>query len=116
MRHIAGAEAAIAQLRQGCQLQLRAEPTNRQNPHAQQILDESGREVGYLPNYLADEFAKVRNSADTIGLTVLKVNPPPGGVHHRLLCAFTCSLELGAKLFQGTMYEPISADARPMAA
>ena len=116
VRHTEGAEAAIAQLLAGDRLRLRPEPENPRNMHAQLIEDAAGRPIGYLPNYLADELARLEAHPDELSLTVLKVNPPPGPVHHRLLCTFSCTLELGSSLFRGPMFDPISADASPVAA
>lgn len=116
VRHMPGAEAAIARLTAGQPLGLEAEPSNTQNPHAQLIVDADGRKLGYLPNYLADELAWLGAPGSALNLAVEKVNLPPEPVHHRLLCSYTCPTDLGGHLFKSEAFTPISAEATRLAA
>jgi len=115
VRHVKGAEEAIAGLVPGQRLLVLRD---EQNPHAlhAKLLRTDGTElVGYLPDYLAQELdGPGKPSLKELFVTVEKVNPPPAPVHHRLLCRV--EFPTTDSLFKGTDYAPIGIGATSVAA
>jgi len=111
VRHLPGAEDAIARLEPGDRLQVVADQTNQVNSRALRVcrLDAV---VGYLPDYLASELTV---DAAKIDAVVRKVNPPPAPVHHRLLIEITFPAA-DPLPFSGGNYRPLSAEASSVAA
>ncbi len=72
--------------------------------------------LGYVPDYLAAEIGSEGASPAELQVTVVKVNPDPAPVHHRLLCRFEYPLDVGARLFSGHRYQPLSRNATTLAA
>lgn len=116
VRHVPGAEDAISLLKAGDAISLEPEPANPANPNAHHLIGGDGKVVGFLPDYLANELERLGAAASDLDVSVVRANPPPSPVHHRLLCSFTCSPTLGERLFYGDIYEPCSADATVRAA
>lgn len=115
VRHVRGAEEAIAGLVPGQRLLVLRD---EQNPHAMhaKLLRTDGTElVGYLPDYLAQELdGPGKPSLKELFVTVEKVNPPPAPVHHRLLCRV--EFPTTDSLFKGADYAPIGIGATSVAA
>lgn len=116
VRHVEGADAVVAQLQVGDRLWVEREPDNPATALALRLQDDAAQQVGYVPDYLANELARIEADPAALVVTVLKVNPPPAPSHHRVLCRFTCSVSLGEQLFQGSPYKPIPSGASPIAA
>lgn len=116
VRHVTGAEDAIAKLSSGGVLKMKPEPTNVVAAWALQLQDGSLRQVGYVPDYLARELDELRVSAGAVTVTAYKVNLAPAPVHHRLLCKYSCDADIGIRMFCGDRYRPISSSARSLAA
>jgi hypothetical protein len=130
VRHLPEAEAVIAQLCAGTQLQVRAEPGNAVNAKALQLVVAGagpvmavapdpagagpvvGTVIGYLPDYLVTELAC---DASQVEVRVRRVNLPPAPVQHRLLLdvAFPSS---EPPPFSGERYVPLSDQASSHAA
>ncbi len=113
VRHIAGSEAALEELAPGALLCVLPEPTNAVNPAALLIQDVKGRTLGYVPDYLANELARTAGSPTQLQVTVVKVNPEPAPVHHRLLCKYVWTGDAEQALFTGEAYQPLPAAATP---
>jgi len=109
VRHIEGASEAIAQLEVGDALHLEAEPSNPVNERALLMNSDTGRTVGYAPDYLLDTIHDLREiSGPAVRVLVEHVNPATSAPHMRLLC------RLEAPCPQG--YEPLSGpDFLPLA-
>ncbi len=116
IRHVPGAEAALEQLAPGAPLRIMADVHNEVNPAALLLRCEEKRLVGFVPDYLANELASAGAQLRSLSLSVVKVNPPPAPVHHRLLCRLRCGNALGDRLFRGEAYRPLSARATVLAA
>jgi len=112
VRHVAGAEEAIRDLREGEQLEVEPEPQNPQDPHAVKLLKVGDRRpLGYVPFYLSEDLASFLAQGVHPVVVAEKVNLPPAPIHHRLLCKMTVKPAKGFKPFATERFEPIeSAD------
>lgn len=115
VRHVPGAEAAIATLSTGDTLNVVADFQNERASHALLLRTAEPRLVGYLPDYLAAEVAKWPLTAQReLQVIVERVNPPPAPTSHRLLCQV--ELPPGQDILNGDEYLPLPADAVSVAA
>jgi len=67
--------------------------------------------LGYLPAYLSREMCELLSSLPQPQVFVVQVNPPPAGVHHRLLCRVDGCWPEGYIPFSTVDYQPINTDA-----
>jgi len=67
--------------------------------------------LGYLPAYLNKELRQLLTEYRPCQVLVERVNPPPAGVHHRLLCRVEGSWPAGYVPFSTEDYRPINSDA-----
>jgi hypothetical protein len=111
VRHLRGAEGAIASLQTGDRLEVIVDPTNQYNQRALKVCHNDAV-LGYLPDYLAFELSC--NAAE-IDAAVRKLNLPPAPVHHRLLLEVTFPAT-DPLPFSGGRYRPLSAEASALAA
>lgn len=82
IRHVEGAEEAVATLTVGRRLVLEPQPDNPWNPRAILVtVDEPSRRLGWIPNAFVDVVHQL-TSAD---VTVVRVNGPEVGPRFRLL-------------------------------
>jgi hypothetical protein len=66
--------------------------------------------LGYLPRYLAGEFAQLsREEMAASSVEVVRVNPSPAPIHFRILCRLTMDWEQDAVPFDARVYQPIDA-------
>jgi hypothetical protein len=114
VRHIPGAEDAIALVRSGDELLVVRDEQNPHGSHALLLRTGDTRLVGYLPDYLALELASLAVDSTELVVTVVKANQAPAPVHHRLLC----KIEVPAKysFFAGDRYLPLVSGATLVAA
>jgi hypothetical protein len=121
---IPGSEAAVERLSPHEPLLLRAEPDNPYNPRALLVLRDDATPIGYVPDYLANELGEVlapsdgrdATAAHVLRVEVLsaeRVNHPPANPIYNVLCRYTCSAELGARLFRSERYQPVAVSAQP---
>lgn len=116
-RHLPGAEDAIGELSIGERLFVMHDFQNPHAGHALAVRTEKQALVGYLPDYLALELARLGASTDAaLAVTVERVNLPPAPSSHRLLCRVTLPEQLGARMFRGDPYAPIASTATLWAA
>lgn len=103
VRHLPGAENAIATLAPGHLLQCAADPTNRANPRALLLRTQAGRPVGYLPDYLVeDAHALLEQQPQALTIRVERVNLPPTPPQRRVLCRLQAPWPAG--------FEPLGTD------
>ncbi len=115
VRHVKGAEDAIADLEPGQRLLVLRDEQNPHAVHAKLLRTDGTELVGYLPDYLAQELDRRENATiQDLRVTVEKVNPPPAPVHHRLLCRV--DFPTADSLFKGDDYAPIGEGAASAAA
>ncbi len=116
VRHIPGADAALELLQVDERLYVLADLQNVVNPSALMVRDERMALLGYVPDYLAQELGVHRYPLHELQVRVLKVNPHPAPVHHRILCKFEYPHDPQRPLFSGPDYEPLCSSARPASA
>lgn len=110
IRHYAGAEDAIAQLRPGDLLSPKPEPGNAFNPKAHLLACHDGRCVGYVPDYLVDDLCDLALRDSSMKVEVVRVNPSPSPSQQRLLCRLTISSN-APRPHRGPRFEPIADGA-----
>jgi HIRAN domain len=118
---IPGSESAVERLTPNDPLRLRPEPDNPHNPRALLILSAADSALGYVPDYLANELGEALDAtpgADAVAhalrvevLSVERVNHAPAAPIYNVLCRYTCSAELGARLFRSERYQPVAYGA-----
>lgn len=122
VRHVEGAEARVLHLRTGERLAAIAEPDNPSNPLAVRLraaplgapLAEAanGGDVGYVPHYLTADLRQLAAHAVVPRVTVVRVNPPPASVHHRVLCRLEAAWPEGFRPFAHERFLPLAEDLR----
>src|SRR5439155_17837971 len=66
--------------------------------------------VGYCPRYLQGDFRTLlKADAQSLDITVARVNPPPAPVQFRVLCRALMRWPAGFKPFNEPEYEPIGS-------
>ncbi len=78
-------ENRIAQLQPGDSLRAIHEPDNPADPHAMSVWTDDSVKTGYLPAYLAHDAGHLCERCEIFEVHVERVNPPPTGVHERVL-------------------------------
>jgi hypothetical protein len=109
VRHIAGANERIDQLRPGDRLKLEADPANPVDSLALKVMDEDVQ-VGYCPRFLCGDLHKlITLVGDAVTTEVEQVNPPSIPIQYRLLCRLEAPWVEGFEPFAGDDYEPIAS-------
>lgn len=110
IRHIAGADAAVAEVTAGDALELIDEPDNRVNPRAVLLNSRTGGRVGRVPDYLVTTIHELRecDSAD-VRVVAEHVNGPNTGPHMRLLCRLDAPWPDGYEPLSAPEFQPIAA-------
>lgn len=116
VRHIPHAEAAVEHLQVNAPLYVMADVQNPFNPNGLALRNESCQLLGYVPDYLAQELAQRQCLPELLRVSVLRTNPHPAPVHHRLLCHFELTHASAQPLFNGPDYQPLSDSATPHSA
>jgi hypothetical protein len=117
IRHVPGAEIAVAKLQPMDRLLVLADLQNAASRLALALRSSHCEMLGYVPDYLAEELGLLNADPTHLKVTALKVNPDPAPVHHRLLCHFAYPVAFGgADLFRGPRYAPVSRHATSLAA
>jgi hypothetical protein len=112
IRHVPGAETAVAALHSNDRLRVVADAQNEANKLALALQTERSELVGYVPDYLACEIGRVDALSSLLQVFALKVNPDPAPVHHRLLCRYEYPVSKGGSdLFHGPRFSPLSPEA-----
>jgi len=108
IRHIEGAERAVADLEAGDQLVLSPDPLNGFNPRAMLMRVSDGRSVGYVPDYLLEHIYELRDLNGTDPEIVVEhVNDATTAAHLRLLCRLTAPWPDGYKPFSDARFKPL---------
>jgi hypothetical protein len=116
---IAGSEDAALGLHSHQRVSLSPEPNNAYNPRALRVIRTDDVPIGYVPDYLANELSLAARPEPPlpeldpalIELEVLhsaRANFPPAAPLYKVLCRYSCSAELGRRLFYSEAYEPLS--------
>jgi hypothetical protein len=119
---IAGSEEAPLALHPHERVKLLAEPDNAYNPRALRVVSADDMPIGYVPDYLANELSAAAGAEpprpgldpelmDVEILHSARANFPPAAPLYKVLCRYSCSVELGRRLFYSEAYEPLSSRA-----
>src|SRR5271157_5444756 len=90
---------------------LRWDAQNELDPTALAVRTRDYVLLGYLPACLSREMCELLSSLPPPQVFVVQVNPPPAGVHHRLLCRVDGCWPEGYIPFSTVDYQPINTDA-----
>ncbi|MGB1014649.1 MAG: HIRAN domain-containing protein [Nannocystaceae bacterium] len=96
VRYFPGAEQRITTLAQGEKLLCMHDFQNPYNRRAIALRTEDNYLLGYVPDYLTDDFSRLLGKSEPPVVTVSKVNLPPAPRHHRVLCRVHLKLESDA--------------------
>lgn len=110
IRHLSNAaEDRIADLAAGERLYVMKDAQNEFNP--QPLLLRSGDKVnlGFVPDMLLDELCRLDYTPDNPVVTVVRVNPPPSPLQHRVLCRLTAQWPAGMSPFNSDRYQPLDS-------
>ncbi len=104
-------EDRIASLEANDPLMLLLDVQNECDGNAIAVRTQDGVLLGYLPAYLTEEVRKLLSASPPCRAFVERVNPPPAGVHHRLLCRVEGCWPVGYIPFSTEDYQPFNRDA-----
>jgi hypothetical protein len=104
-------ENRIARLKVNEPLMLLFDVQNEYDTNAIAVRTEDAVLIGYLPAYLTEEVRKLLSECPQCRAFVDRVNPPPAGVHHRLLCRVEGCWPAGYVPFSTEDYNPINPGA-----
>lgn len=105
VRYQPGAETITLGLTAGDRLACVLESTNRTNPRAR-LLTSGGSAIGHLPDYLVADVDELERLGSEPTVTVVRVNPPPLPMHHRVLCRLEATWPLGFVPFRDPRLAP----------
>lgn len=111
VRHVPGAEEAIASLKPGDELVIDRDRTNRVDSRALLLLDRRRARLGFVPHTLIEDFNAAMDHGVLISAEVLRVNLAPAPVHQRLLVRYRVEQANGFRPLSTTRYQPLAADA-----
>ncbi|MES1183727.1 MAG: HIRAN domain-containing protein [Myxococcales bacterium] len=111
---VPGSAELVERLVANEELALVPEPDNAYNPNALLVERATGPAIGYAPDYLANELARVPDAAAHLGIHLLavhRINFAPAPPLYQVTCRYECDAKLGQALFHSTAYEPLSPRA-----
>ena len=101
----------IARLEPGEPLLLLGDVQNEVDPTAIAVRARDCVLLGYLPAYLTRDVWRIIDASPQCRVVVAKVNLPPAGVHHRLLCRVEGRWPRGFIPFNTDDYRPLHPEA-----
>ncbi|XXT21843.1 HIRAN domain-containing protein [Sorangium sp. So ce429] len=108
IRYIPGAEERIARLASGERLFWMLDPQNESNLSAVALRSADKCLLGYIPDYLVTDIAKLIERRVSMHVFAERVNLPPAPLHHRVLCRLEARWPDGFVPFQGEQFQPVS--------
>ncbi|CAN91428.1 MULTISPECIES: HIRAN domain-containing protein [Sorangium] len=108
VRYIPGAEERIARLVSGERLFWMLDAQNESNPNAVALRSADKCLLGYIPDYLVPDIAKLIDYRVSMDVFVDRVNLPPAPLHHRVLGRLEARWPDGFVPFQGEQFQPLS--------
>jgi hypothetical protein len=108
----ASAQARVLELRPQEPLLTRLDRDNPYNPRAVLLRTADGHDVGYLPDYMVDDIARLAALPRQLEVFVVRVNPPPVPVHHRVLGRLVAGWAPDFQPYSGTAYRSLVDDPR----
>jgi hypothetical protein len=83
---------------------------NDTNPNAIALRTGDKQLLGYVPDYLVIDVAKLVEHQVPLEISVEQVNPQPAPLHHRLLCRLDGHWPEHLVPFQGERFQPIEEE------
>ena len=109
IRHVTGAEEAVAGLAVGDRLVMADQPDNEFNARAILVRVSDGRQIGWIPNYLVEHVHELRQlNAEEPIVTVEHVNDRNVAAHLRLLCRLRAPWPDGYIPFADAAFQPLA--------
>lgn len=108
VRHVPGADAAIAALRPGQRLTILPDPGNEWDPRALVLGSGNGQRIGFLPGVLLDDIQAARQTGASIDVVVERVNPAPAPVQQRVLMRITIGCSPEFEPFASERFKPFA--------
>jgi hypothetical protein len=109
-------EQRIAQLERDEPLFLLWDTQNEVDPNAVAVRTRDFMMLGYLPAYLARDVRRLDDTCLECSVRVERVNPPPAGVHHRLLCRVEGCWPKGFIPYDADEFQPLHPEATDIVA
>lgn len=103
-----GTEERIATLASGDRLLCLLDFQNLYNRDAVALRTEDNYLLGYMPDYLVEDVALLRQRAEVLSVLVDRVNPPPAPQGHRLLCRLQARWPADQQPFSDERFQPVS--------
>ncbi len=100
-------EERIAALAPGDRLHCMLDFQNSYNQDAVALRTEDNYLLGYMPDYLVEDVARLRERDEPLAVLVHRVNPPPAPQGHRLLCRLQARWPADHKPFTDERFQPI---------
>lgn len=104
-------EDRIARLEPGDRLDVVPDLKNPVDPLAMGVWTADPMMIGYLPAYLARDAGHLHDRCSLFDVHVVRVNPPPSGVHERVLLKVTACWPEGFMPFSTPDFCPVPAKA-----
>jgi HIRAN domain len=105
------AEDRIARLTANETLMLLFDVQNEYDRNAIAVRTQDSVLLGYLPAYLSEEVRELVSECPDFRAVVERVNPPPAGVHHRLLGRIEGRWPPGYVPFSSEEFQPVNSAA-----
>lgn len=106
------AQARVLQLRPQEPLLPMPDQDNSYNPRAVMLRTVDGHDVGYLPDYMVEDVARLVELPRQIEVFVARLNPPPVPVHHRVLARLVARWDPDFRPYSGAPYQSLVDDLR----
>jgi len=111
IRHVRFAEERVRDLGEGERLCWMRDPQNEFDPSAIALRTRDKVLLGYLPFYLAEDFARIVEKEHQLEVTAERINRPPVPVQRRVLCRLVTGGRPGFRPFATGRYAPIAREA-----
>jgi len=111
VRHLEGAEQAVAGLHPGELLSVEPELTNEWDARALLVIGTDRVKVGWVPHTLVEDINQVLDLGGRVVAEVVRVNLAPAPVHQRLLVRILADHREGFRPLATVRYQPMAAGA-----
>ena len=112
IRHVAFGEEAALGLSPGHELYCLSDWQNPNDPGAVVLRTTTPHQMaGFMPHYLGEEVARLREAGAALRVLVERVNPSPAPRHQRLMCVMRARAMPGFKPFSSFRYMPVNPQA-----
>lgn len=116
MRHVKPSEETVSSLGPEEPLSCTPDPENPVNADAVRLSRADGRWLGYVPDYLCADIARLMRADGAVTVTVEQVNPPTVPVQRRVLCRLEANAPADFRPLATPDFEPLDAQGVTKAA